>query len=204
MAMYIENPVLEEELIARRQAWGADRHDEVWEGVYFMSPEANDDHQDIVFEFCCAFGDAISKPRLGKVRPGVNLAATADDWSHDYRIPDVLVFLTGTAAVNHGEFWTGAADFIVEVTSPRDRTYEKIPFYSRIGVRELLIFNRQEWAIELCRHNGTDLQRIGESTLAQQDVLTSQMLPLTFRLTQGDARPQVEVLHSTSGERWVV
>ncbi len=39
MAMFIENPELEEDLKERRQAWDADKHDEVWEGVYFMSPE---------------------------------------------------------------------------------------------------------------------------------------------------------------------
>jgi len=49
--MFIESPELEEDLKARRQAWDADGHDEVWEGVYFMSPEADDDHQDWVLEF---------------------------------------------------------------------------------------------------------------------------------------------------------
>ena len=202
MAMYIENPEIEEELIARRQAWGADRHDEVWEGVYFMSPEADDDHQEIVMEFCYALRDV--RPRLGKVRPGVNLASSADDWTHNYRVPDVLVFLAGTEAVNHGEFWTGAADFIIEVTSPRDGTYKKIPFYSQIGVRELLILNRQKWTLELFRHDGTELQKIAESTLAQQDVLSSNVLPLSFRLIPGESRPNVEVVHNTSGERWLV
>jgi hypothetical protein len=41
MAMYIENPRLEGELIAQRQAWDVDQHDEVWEGVYFMPPMAS-------------------------------------------------------------------------------------------------------------------------------------------------------------------
>ena len=149
-------------------------------------------------------GESISKRGLGKVRPGVNLASTAADWESDYRVPDLLVFLAGTTAVNHGTFWTGAADFIIEITSPRDRTYEKIPFYSRIGVRELLILNRQKWALELYRHDGIELQKIGESILARQDILLSNLLPLTFRLIPGDPRPNVEVIHNTSGERWVV
>jgi Uma2 family endonuclease len=204
VAMYIENPEIEEDLKARRQAWGVDGRDEVWEGVYFMPPMANDDHQDWVFEFSMVLGESISKRRLGKVRPGINLAASAEDWEYDYRVPDVVVFLATTAAKNHGAFWTGAADFIIEITSPRDRTYEKIPFYSRLGVRELLILNRQKWALELYRHNGIELQMIAESTLEKPDVLSSQMLPLSFRLIPGDARPNVEVVHNTSGERWVV
>ena len=67
-------------------------------------------------------GATVSKPGLGKVRPGVNLAASAEDWEYDYRVPDVVVFLADTAAENHDTFWTGAADFIIEITSPRDRT----------------------------------------------------------------------------------
>jgi Uma2 family endonuclease len=204
MAMFIENPRLEEELKAQRQAWDADGHDEVWEGVYFMPPMANDDHQDLVLEFAAILREVVSRPGLGKVRPGVNLAASAIEWEYDYRVPDVVVFLTKTAAVNHGAFWTGPADFLIEITSPRDRTYEKIPFYSHLGVREVLIVNRQKWALELYRHQDGELCKVAESTLARPDVLASNVVPLEFHLIPGEARPQVEVRHRTSGERWVV
>ena len=204
MTMLIENPRLEEELNERRKAWGVDQHDEVWEGVYFMPPMASDDHQDLVLEFAAVLREAISKRGLGKVRPGVNLAASAEDWEHDYRVPDVVVFLADTVAENHNTFWTGAADFIIEITSPRDRCYEKISFYSRIGVRELLILNRQSWAVELYRHQDGGLHKVGESTLEQPEVLSSEKVPLEFRLIPGQQRPQIEVRHKTSGERWVV
>ena len=204
MTMLIENPWLEEELIEQRKARGIDLYDEVWEGVYFMPPMPNDDHQDLVFEFVFVLGAAVSKPGLGKVRPGINLAASAEDWKHDYRVPDVVVFLADTAAENYNEFWVGPADFIIEITSPRDRTYEKIPFYSKIGVRELLVLNRQSWRLELYRHQGDGLQKIGESALERPEVLTSEKLPLNFRLVPGDERPRVEVWHKTTGEKWVV
>jgi Uma2 family endonuclease len=195
---------LEESLKAQRQAWDADKHDEVWEGVYFMSPEADNDHQDWVFEFSMVLGEAIAKRGLGKVYPGVNLAGSAEDWEHDYRVPDVLVFLNGTGAENHGKFWTGAADFVVEITSPRDRAYEKLPFYSRLGVREVLILNRQKWALELYQHRSGELRMAGESTPSRGDVLSSEVLSLDFRLVPGDARPQVDVRHRASGEHWVM
>jgi Uma2 family endonuclease len=204
MAMFIEDPALEESLKAQRQAWDADKHDEVWEGVYFMSPEADDDHQDLVLEFAVVLREAVAKHGLGKVRPGVNLAASAENWKDDYRVPDVVVFLNETAATNHGKFWTGAADFLVEITSPRDRVYEKLPVYSLLGVRELLILNRQKWMLELYQHLRGELQKSGESTLSLGDVLSSRVLPLDFRLIPGDARPQVNVRHRTSGEHWVI
>ncbi len=204
MAMLIENPRLEEELKEQRQAWDADQHDEVWEGVYFMPPMANDDHQEIVSSFTFVLVASVGVPGLGKVRAGVNLAAAAEDWEHDYRVPDVVVFLADTAAENHNRFWTGPADFIIEITSPRDRTYEKLGFYSQIGVREVLILNRQSWALELYRYQDGGLQKAGESTLQQPAVLSSGKVPLEFRLIAGEKRPQVEVRHKTSGERWVV
>ncbi|MGO9112576.1 MAG: Uma2 family endonuclease [Thermoguttaceae bacterium] len=204
MTMLIENPRLEEELKEQRRARGADQHDEVWEGVYFMPPVANDDHQEIVSSFTFVLGASVGVPGLGKVRPGVNLAASAEDREHDYRVPDVVVFMADTAAENHNWFWTGPADFVIEVTSPRDRTYEKVSFYSQIGVRELLIVNRQSWALDLYRHQDDSLQKVGESTLEHPEVLSSGKLPLEFRLIAGDNRPQIEVRHKTTVERWVV
>jgi Uma2 family endonuclease len=204
MAMFIENPTLEEELKAQRQAWGADGHDEVWEGVYFMSPMADNEHQRIALRIARVLEAAIGDSGIGSVYPGVNLAASAENWEDDYRVPDVVVFLADTAAEDHGVFWTGAADFVVEITSPRDRTYEKSPFYSRLGVREVLVLNRQKWALELYRHRDGELQTVGESMLARPDVLSSEVLPLDFRLVPGEARSQVEVRHKSSGEQWVV
>ncbi|MGA2253545.1 MAG: Uma2 family endonuclease [Thermoguttaceae bacterium] len=204
MTMLIENPELEEELKEQRKAWGVDQHDEVWEGVYFTPPMANDDHQDLVLEFATVLRTAVSKPGLGKVRHGVNFAASMEGWEHDYRVPDVVVFLADTAAENHDAFWTGAADFIIEITSLHDRTYEKTPFYSRIGVRELLILNRQSWAIELYRHQHGGLHKVGHSTLERPEVIFSEKVLLEFWLMPGEQRPQVEVRHRSTGERWVV
>ena len=169
-----------------------------------MPPMANDDHQEIVSGFTFVLVASVGLRGLGKVRPGVNLAAFAENWEYDYRVPDVLVFLNDTAAENYNTFWTGAADFVIEITSPRDRTYEKIRFYGRIGVRELLILNRQTWTLELYRHQDGGLKTVGESTLQQPDFLASEKLPLEFRLVPGDERPRVEVRHTTSSERWIV
>ncbi len=54
------------------------------------------------------------------------------------------------------------------------------------------------------RRQDGELKKIGDSTLERPDVLSSQKLPLEFQLISGEARPQVEVRHKTSGEQWVV
>jgi Uma2 family endonuclease len=204
MTMLIEDPRLEEELKARRKAWGSDHHDEVWQGVYFMAPLPNNEHQRLISRFTFVLEGTVGGAGLGIVFPGVNLAGSDADWESDYRAPDVVVFLNSTAAVSHDTYWTGAADFVIEITSPGDRTYEKIPFYSRLGVRELLIVNRQTWTLELYRHAAGGLEKAGQSAPPQSEVLSSGVLPLRFRLLVGQPRPQIEVTHAESSERWVV
>ena len=47
MTTLIIDPVWEEMVLEERRANGADRFDEVWDGVYIMSPMANNEHQAI-------------------------------------------------------------------------------------------------------------------------------------------------------------
>ncbi len=50
MSTLINDPLVQPEveaIIARRQEMGADQYDEVWNGVYVMSPWPNDEHQSI-------------------------------------------------------------------------------------------------------------------------------------------------------------
>jgi Uma2 family endonuclease len=204
MTMLIENPPLEEEIIRERRSRGIDQHDEVWDGIYFMTPIANNEHQIIVGRFTSVLDMTVGIPGLGIVLPGANLAVSTEDWKHDYRVPDVVVFLNSGTAENHDTHWTGAADFVVEITSSGDRTYEKIPFYSRLGVRELLIVNRESWSVELYRWQNGGLEKVGQSSADASEVLRSNVVPLEFRLLPGQPQPQVEIVHPASQQRWTI
>ena len=114
----------------------------------------------------------------------------------------MAVFLRETKAINHGTHWQGAADFLVEIISPGERTREKIPFYSRLGVVELLVIDREPWSLELYRQQDGQLTIVGQSTPAAPEVLTSQAVGLTFQLLPGDPRPQIQVAHPASGRQW--
>ena len=204
MATLINDPRLEERLRADRAARGADRYDEVWEGVYIMAPIPNDEHQQIVGRLDGILQDAVGWPGLGEVRPGVNLSDRQEDWEHNYRVPDVAVFLRNGKAENCDTHWRGAADLLIEVASLRDRTHEKIPFYSRLGVVELLIVERDPWQLELYHQREDGLVRVGRSTPEGGEVLASTTVPLTFQLVPGDPRPHVKVTHPESGRVWLV
>jgi hypothetical protein len=44
MSALILDPGLVEQMIEQRRAWGADKHDEMWDGVYVMTPLPNNEH----------------------------------------------------------------------------------------------------------------------------------------------------------------
>jgi len=204
MAVLVTDSWLSERLITERAATGADRFDEVWEGTYMMAPMPNDEHQYLVLRISYILEDVIGVPGLGAVRPGVNLSDRRDDWKQDYRVPDVAVFLREGAAENCDTHWRGGADFLVEITSPDDHSRDKIPFYSRLGVRELLIVDRDPWMLELYRCDEGELRLAGQSTVEAPVLLTSASVPLTFQLAIGTPRPQIEVKQVGSDRRWLV
>src|SRR3954467_7336334 len=119
MATLIKNPELEERLRAERRTSGADRWDEVWEGVYVMAPLPNDEHQFLQSRLNTILDNTIGLTSGAQVRAGVNVS-DREDWTKNYRCPDVAVFLEGTAAQNRNTFWLGGPDFAVEIVSPDD------------------------------------------------------------------------------------
>lgn len=207
MATLITDPDLESRLRAERELSGADRFDEVWEGIYMMSPLADFEHQQIQFKLASAFQSAVGMNSTAIIVAGVNVSDRDEDWQHNYRCPDVAVYLPGTSARDCGTHTLGGPDIAVEILSPYDRAREKIPFYARVGVRELLIVDRDPWAIELYRLDpaaGT-LPLVARATLDDPRDIASRLLPLTFRLTPpatAGARPGLLVTQHDSPARW--
>jgi len=204
MDLLILDPQLKSALIRQRRRRGLDHHDEVWDGVYVMSPLADDEHQELVGNLTHSFVVTIAYAGLGKVRPGVNVSDRADRWKRNYRCPDVVVYLNGTKARNLATHWLGGPDFAVEVISRYDRSRKKLDFYAKVGTRELLLVDRYPWALELYRLSkaGT-LDLVGRSAVEQPDLLNSEVLPLNFRLDRGGERPKIAVTHADRIQTWL-
>src|SRR4051794_19982634 len=113
MATLVMDPHIEEELLEKRRAWGGDRYDEVWDGVYIMSPLANVEHQRVVSGLTIALGAALAGK--AEVFAGINVTNRSDDWKQNYRCPDLSVVFPGSKAVDCGPYFLGGPDFIVEV-----------------------------------------------------------------------------------------
>jgi Uma2 family endonuclease len=204
MAMMVLDADLEQRLKAERAASGADRFDEVWEGVYMMAPLANNEHQHLIAQLTWAINNALGPGHAAVVLPGANVSDHEDDWTQNYRCPDVVVVLPGSRARDCGTHWFGGPDFAAEITSPGDRSRDKLAFYASIGVRELLLIDRRPWRIELHRLDGSTFNLAGHSDLSTGRVLKSDVLPLSFRLISGSPRPQIEVTHNDGVQRWLV
>jgi len=206
MTTMITDRHLEARLIAERQTLGHDRYDEVWEGVYVMSPLANNEHQQFAFRLAMVLQEAMGFDSDANVYAGVNVSDRRDDWTSNYRVPDVAVVLPGGGAEDRGEFLLGGPDFVAEIVSPGDQTSEKIPFYAEAGVRELLVVHRQPWALELYSLVDQELSLAGRGTLDDGKSLKSSTLPLSFRLVsrKGYGRPRMEVASTTGSKFWLV
>ena len=179
------------------------RFEEVWEGVVVMPPMPNNEHQDIQFKLLLPIAAAVEEPGIGCITAGVNISDREDQWEHNYRGPDVVVYLNTNPAVNHGTHWQGGPDFLAEIISPGEKPYAKFDFYAKVNTREVLIVKRDPWVIELHQLMDGQLKLVGQSDLANPQVLASSVLALTFQLVAGRFRPQIEVTHPPSGKKWL-
>jgi Uma2 family endonuclease len=134
-----------EELLEQRRRMGADRHDEIWEGVYHMVPGPNAPHSFIAHQVSVLL-DAPARTAGLHVSAEFNLGLGKDD----FRVPDLGVhreLCSGT--------WIPTAAIVVEILSPADETWQKLPFYAERGVDELLLVNPAERSVTwLALHDG--------------------------------------------------
>ncbi|HEV2969469.1 MAG TPA: Uma2 family endonuclease [Pirellulales bacterium] len=204
MATLVTDPFVEQQILAERAELGTDRYDEVWEGTYMMTPLPNLEHQRLVMRLAAILENSIGQTGLGDVFPGANVSDREEGWKQNFRGPEVVVLLKGGRAKDCDTHLCGGPDFLIEITSPHDHSREKLVFYGKIGVRELMLIDREPWSLELYQLKDGELRLAGKSRLDESAVLTSAVVPLSFRLIPGKSRPQIEVTHRDGKQRWIV
>ena len=204
MTAVIEDKDLERRLKRHRKRTGADRWDEVWDGIYVMAAMPNDEHQDLVGGLTSALRTAVQETDRGVVRPGVNVSDQPVHWKKNYRCPDVVVLLKGSPTEIRGTHWYGGPDLAIEVASPGDRSRLKLDFYASVRTREVLILDRDPWRLELFRFDGTSMGPVGASTVEAGQELRTESVPFTWRLVAGGDRPKVAIVWTETGQRWNV
>ena len=147
MRLHVLDPRVAREIRQSRESVNAGHRDEVWDGEYYVMTDPNNEHQQIAAQLVAILVIMIAFSKLGRVQGGGNISDRDRDWTGNYRIPDVAVYLNDTRAVDRDSHWLGGPDFAVEIVSPDDLSREKLPFYAKVGTREVLIVDRDPWAL---------------------------------------------------------
>lgn len=140
-AVLVEIPPVVREWMDERARVGNDRHDEMWDGVQHVVPPPSFGHQHrgtgllTVFATLAAGSGLLATYETGVFRPGT---------SKDYRIPDLVVVHPDHVSERGVE---GRAELVVELRSPDDESWEKLPFYAEMGVQEVLIVDATACAV---------------------------------------------------------
>lgn len=137
-AMMVEVP---EQLVASRKRTGADQWDEMWNGVLHMAAMPINKHQHFAVELLVYLRRYWARPRRARVYHEVNLASVGG-WPGDYRVPDLVLLSKERFHIDRGKYFEGAPDALVEIHSPGDETYDKLPFYEELKVPEVWIIHR--------------------------------------------------------------
>jgi Uma2 family endonuclease len=130
--------------LEERRNSDASRWDEMWDGVLHMAPMPNTVHQYFVRDLMTFLQLRWGKPNGGQVVHEVNLTTLEDaaNWTNNFRAPDLVLLSADRLKYDHIEYIAGPPLVCVEVRSPKDESYEKLPFYAGLGVPEVWIIDR--------------------------------------------------------------
>ena len=133
-----------EALLAQRKRTGIDRRDEVWQGVLHLAPATSFSQAQIAQQLALMLNEPSREAGLELVMQEFNLGDSIDD----YRVPDGGIFRPGTEGV-----WIATAVAVIEILSPDDEIWEKLPFFAARDVDEVVIVDpakhRVDW-LALC------------------------------------------------------
>jgi len=119
-----------EALLERRRRAGADRLDEVWQGVLHMVPGPSFEHALVSQQLAELLGPPARAAGLLAAMSEFNIGES----EHDFRVPDGALHRPGASGV-----WLSTATLVVEILSPGDESWQKLPFYAAHDVDEVLI-----------------------------------------------------------------
>jgi len=193
---------LVDRILKQRRALGNRARDEVWDGITYIMPEPNNEHQDIAMFFGTVFNLMFGLGTGNRVEGSPNISDCVEDWTENFRNPDMAFFAADGTAEDHGSYWFGGPDFLLEIVSPDDMSRDKLPFYSSVGTREVLILDRDPWQLELYQLRRARLRHVGTAKPGDGKILASHVVPLTFALVRGRPRPKIRITHTEAGKDW--
>ena len=130
--------------LAERKNSDASQWDEMWDGVLHMCPVPTTRHNNLAYDLRDHLKRWWAKPFGNRVHGETNLTSPDDEaeWTKNYRIPDLVLLDPPRFGIDRDRYMAGAPLVVVEVRSPGDETYDKLPFYAGLGVPEVWVIDR--------------------------------------------------------------
>jgi Uma2 family endonuclease len=147
-----------EALKERRRRAGLDRLDEVWEGVLHMVPAPSRKHAKIAQQLAVALDAPARDAGLEPTMHEFNLGRS----EQDFRVPD-----GGLHRPGGNEMWHPTAALVVEIVSPEDESWEKLPFFAAHGVDEVLIVDSDKHSVHWLARSGEEYREVKRSGLIE-------------------------------------
>jgi len=148
-----------EQLIESRRTAGADRYDEVWEGDYHMAPIVRGAHGLLDGEMAALLRPLARRAGL-YASGGFNLGEP-----DNYRVPD-----RGIHRKRSNVAWFPTAALVVEIVSPDDESWAKLPFYAAHDVDEVVIADARDQSLAWLRLDAGEYRTVERSVLLDVDV----------------------------------
>jgi Uma2 family endonuclease len=145
-----------EAMLERRRRLGQDLFDEVWEGVVHMNPAPSGRHGDLESQLHVLLAPLAKAAGL-TMRGQFNLGDEGD-----YRVPD-----GGLQQDASDRVYYPTAALVIEIVSPGDESWEKLPFYAAHGVRELVIVDPQQRTVSWLGLEAGEYQHLKRSRLVE-------------------------------------
>jgi Uma2 family endonuclease len=150
-------PVEIDELLDRRRRLGLDNADEVWEGVLHVNPSPHGRHGLVLQQLAELLGGPSRAAGLLPVLADINVGAEGD-----YRVPDGGILYPGPARLYYP-----TAALVVEILSPKDESWAKLPFYAAHDVDEVLIVDPKKREVHWLGLRGDRYEPIERSGLIE-------------------------------------
>ncbi len=139
-------------LMEQRRRWGVDRRDEVWDGVLHVKPLPHGRHAQLHVQLIMLLAPHVRAAGL-TLQSDSNLGREGD-----FRGPDAMIQRSALARL----YYPSAA-LVLEIVSPGDETWEKLPFYAAHGVDEVLIVDPGRRSVEWLGLDGGEYRSVARS-----------------------------------------
>ena len=132
---------VDERMLAERHRLGLDRFDEMWEGVLHMVPAPKRRHQGLATKLA-----GVLDPSARRAGCNVYVQAGMYAATNDYRVPDVVITPPASESDRGVD---GPPLTVIEVLSPNDESYAKVPWYLARGAGSVVIIDPDGYRVEL-------------------------------------------------------